>query len=148
MQEEALRKLVDKIASEKCEGQEIEVKKASKGCPSHLYDTLSSFSNQNSGGIILFGLDEEAGFSVTGVYDVQDLQHRVTQQCGEMNPVVRALFTAVEIEGKMVVAAEIPPVNAPRMPISCTAFLTPVDRPWPKPVRGTLAPSPAKSTSG
>ena len=59
MQEEILLKLVEKISRQKCEGQEIEVKKASDGCPRHLYDTLSSFSNQNSGGTIIFGLDDD-----------------------------------------------------------------------------------------
>lgn len=117
MQEEILLKLVEKISRQKCEGQEIEVKKASDGCPRHLYDTLSSFSNQNSGGTIIFGLDETSNFEVTGVYNVQDLQHRVTQQCGEMNPIVRPLFTSVEIDGKMVVSAEIPSVDVSLRPV-------------------------------
>ena len=38
-----------------------------------------------------------------------------------------------------------PPVNAPRTPISCTAFFTPLVSAWPKPVRGTVAPAPANS---
>ena len=59
MQEVELQELVKKIQSRKCEGQEIEVKKAFKDCPTSLYDTLSSFSNQNTGGIIVFGLDED-----------------------------------------------------------------------------------------
>ena len=117
MQEQELVRLVEKIRAEKCEGQRIEVKKAGEGCPSRLYDTLSSFSNQNTGGVIVFGLDEEAGFALTGVYDVQDIQHRVTQQCAEMEPVVRALFTSVEIDGKMVVSAEIPPVDVVHRPV-------------------------------
>ena len=71
MQESELIEIVDKIRHEKCEGQRIEVKSASKGCPKHLYDTLSSFSNQNTGGTIVFGIDEESGFAVSGVYDVQ-----------------------------------------------------------------------------
>ena len=36
----------------------IELKAAFKGCPEKLYDTLSSFSNQDDGGIILFGIDK------------------------------------------------------------------------------------------
>ena len=99
MQESELVKLVRKIQSERCEGQRIEVKSASNGCPSRLYDTLSSFSNQDFGGVLVFGLEEEDGFSISGVYDAQDLQQRVTRQCGEMEPVVRALFTSVEIDG-------------------------------------------------
>ena len=50
-------------------------------CPKRLYDTLSSFSNQDNGGVLLFGIDETAGFQVVGVYDAQDLQKKVTEQC-------------------------------------------------------------------
>ena len=60
MLEEELIQLVYKISSEKCEKQHIELKKASGGTPSRLYDTFSSFSNQTGGGIIIFGIDEEA----------------------------------------------------------------------------------------
>ena len=45
MQELELHELVKKIQSRKCEGQELEIKRAFKDCPTSLYDTLSSFSN-------------------------------------------------------------------------------------------------------
>ncbi|MHC1724366.1 MAG: hypothetical protein AB9836_14290 [Aminipila sp.] len=32
-----------------------------QGTPSKLYDTLSSFSNQLGGGVIVFGIDEDSG---------------------------------------------------------------------------------------
>ena len=117
MQEEELRDLVKKIQFRKSEGQEVEVKKAAQDCPGSLYDTLSSFSNQTSGGVIVFGLDESNGFCVCGVYDAQDLQHKVGAQCREMEPQVRALFTSAEIEGKIVVAAEIPPQDVIKRPV-------------------------------
>ena len=53
---EELVELVNKITSEKCEKQHLELKKASGGTPSRLYDTLSSFSNQIGGGIIILEL--------------------------------------------------------------------------------------------
>ena len=117
MQENELISLVEKIRREKCEGQRIEVKCAAEGCPTHLYGTLSSFSNQDDGGVIVFGLDERRDFVLTGVYDVQDLQQRVARQCLEMEPAVRALFTSAEIEGKMVLCAEIPPVEVVLRPV-------------------------------
>lgn len=76
-----LQELVRKVQGMKAESQTIEVKTAHQGCPQRLYDTLSSFSNQDSGGIILFGLDEARQFEVVGVYDVQDLQKKVNEQC-------------------------------------------------------------------
>ena len=93
MQIEDLRKLVDKIQHLQCEMQTIELKAAKKGCPTRLYNTLSSFSNQDEGGIIIFGLDEKHDYAAVGVYDPQDLQKKVTEQCKQMSPAVRALFT-------------------------------------------------------
>ena len=107
MLEEELILLVQKIVSEKCEKQHLEIKKASGGTPTRLYDTLSSFSNQSGGGIILFGMDEASNFEITGVYDPQDLQKKVMEQSLQMEPVVRPLFTVARIDDKTVVSAEI-----------------------------------------
>ena len=75
----ALIDLVQKIRRDQCESQTIEVKAASQGTPKRLYDTLSSFSNQDEGGIIIFGLDEKNGYEVVGVHDAQVLQHPADQ---------------------------------------------------------------------
>lgn len=107
MLEEELVQLVKKVISEKCEKQHIELKKAAGGTPTKLYDTLSSFSNQLNGGIIIFGIDEESGYELIGVYDAQDLQKKVMEQSLQMEPVVRPLFTVAQIKNKLVVSAEI-----------------------------------------
>ena len=116
MQTEDLYKLVDKIQRLQCEMQTVELKSANKGCPTRLYDTLSSFANQDEGGIIIFGLDETKGFAVVGVYDAQDLQKKVTEQCNQMSPQVRALFTVCEFGDKLVVSAEIPGLDVAERP--------------------------------
>ncbi|MDD2482374.1 MAG: ATP-binding protein [Lutispora sp.] len=107
MLEEELVQLAEKVISEKCEKQHIELKKAAGGTPSKLYDTLSSFSNQLGGGTIIFGIDEDSGYEVTGVYDAQDLQKKVMEQSLQMEPVVRPLFTVAQIKDKLIVSAEI-----------------------------------------
>lgn len=117
MQEEALERMIYDIKQQKTEKQTLELKSAEYGCPTRLYDTLSSFSNQDDGGIIIFGIDEKAGYAVKGVYDPQDLQKKVTEQCKQMEPTVRALFTVCEIDGKMVVSAEIPAVDISERPV-------------------------------
>ena len=117
MLENELRELVETIRRTKAEGQRLEIKAARKGCPEKLYGTLSSFSNQDSGGVIVFGVDEQAGYSVVGVYDAQDLQHRVAEQCKQMEPAVRAVFTTADMDGKTVVSAEIPGVEAASRPV-------------------------------
>ena len=42
-------------------------------------------------------------------------------------------------------AAFVPPINAPIKPESFTSEIAPLDNKLPKPVRGTVAPHPAKS---
>ena len=54
MVEKELHDLIESIRVRGCEGQTIEVKAARQGCPERLYDTISAFSNQNSGGIFVF----------------------------------------------------------------------------------------------
>ena len=116
MTEKDLIELIDALKRQKCEKQYVEVKKALGGTSKKLYDTLSSFSNQNDGGTIIFGVDELAEYKVTGVYDAQDLQVQVKNAAEQMEPVVRPFFTVAEYEGKIVVSAEIPecePENKP-----------------------------------
>ena len=69
---EELLDLVRQTARQKAETQTLEVKAAHVGCPQRLYDSLSAFSNQDSGGILLFGVDESKGFEIVGVYDLQN----------------------------------------------------------------------------
>lgn len=111
-----LNNLLDKIQKLKCETQTIEIKSAKNGCPTRLYDTLSSFSNQDDGGIIVFGVDETNNFTEVGVYDAQDLQKHIVEQCKQMEPPARAVFTVCEKEGKMFVCAEIPGVDVTERP--------------------------------
>lgn len=117
MQAEELRKLIFDIQKFKTEKQTVELKSAEMGCPTRLYDTLSSFSNQDEGGVIIFGVDENDKYKVKGVYDPQDLQKKVTEQCKQMEPMVRALFTVCEIEEKVIVSAEIPGVDITGRPV-------------------------------
>lgn len=116
MNEADLKLIVDKIQKSQAEFQTVEVKRAQNGVPERLYDTLSSFSNQDDGGVIIFGIHETEDFLITGVNDVQTLQKKVMEQCEQMEPAVRAVFTVVEIEGVNVVSAEIPPIDLSERP--------------------------------
>lgn len=117
MQAETLKKLINDVITKKAESQTIEIKSAEHGCPTRLFDTLSSFSNQDDGGIVIFGIDEKDNFAIKGVYDAQDLQKKVTEQCKQMEPAVRALFTMCEIGEKILVSAEIPGVDVSDRPV-------------------------------
>lgn len=116
MTERELLEKLNLIQNLKCETQNMELKAAEFGCPKRLYDTLSSFSNQDEGGILFFGIDENQDFKEVGVYDPQDIQKKINEQCLQMYPVVRPLFTVVEKENKYFVSAEIPGVDLAERP--------------------------------
>lgn len=114
--EELLEKL-ELIQKMKCETSTLEIKSAEQGCPQRLYDTLSSFSNQDDGGIIIFGVDEKQGYKEVGVYDPQDIQKKINEQCLQMEPVVRPLLTVLEKKDKFFVSAEIPGADITDRPV-------------------------------
>ncbi len=116
MTNEELLEILNEIRNSKCENRTLEIKAASSGCPKRLYDTLSSFSNQDDGGIILFGVDEENDYRECGVYDPQDLQKKINEQCLQMEPVVRPLLTVAEKGGRFFVSAEIPGIDITERP--------------------------------
>jgi len=111
-----LKDLLKKVQQIKSETQTLEIKAAHLGCPSRLYDTLSSFSNQDDGGIILFGVDEQQNFEEVGVYNAQELQKYVAEQCNQMEPVIRPLFTVLSKEDRVFVTAEIPGLDMAQRP--------------------------------
>ncbi len=116
MLEQELLDLAIKIFETKAETQSVEVKAAHDGCPRLLYDTLSGYSFQDGGGVILFGLDEAQDFRPVGVYDLQNLQQKVTEQCQQMEPAVRAVFTFARLDGCDICSAEIPGLDLAQRP--------------------------------
>ncbi len=59
MQSDELKTLVEEIHRQRTEKQTIELKAARGGFPGKIYDTLSSFSNQDDGGIMIFGVTDK-----------------------------------------------------------------------------------------
>lgn len=117
MQEAELIQLVQDLKNKKVEDNLIEIKSARNGCPTKIYDTLSSFSNQNEGGKILFGISEDAKFDVVGVYDSNQLINKVKKVCNEMEPVVKGVITETRIDNKSVVCLEVPGVDVMDRPV-------------------------------
>lgn len=94
----------------------IEAKKASKGLPRRLWETLSAFSNTPGGGIIILGLDEETGFSLVGVEDPQRIQSDLASLCDQMEPPLRPLIEIHILNGRSLVTAEIPELPIEQKP--------------------------------
>lgn len=106
MQEQELKELISRILQNKSETSNIEFKSAKEGYPEKLYDSFSSFSN-TEGGIILFGIDERAGYKICGVKNPDILEKKIVEQANEMVPVIRPHISMCIYEGKTIVAAEI-----------------------------------------
>ena len=105
-----LLELIQEIRKNGSEDNRIEIKKAAGGCPK-IYDTLSSFSNQSGGGIIIFGIDQDNNFDLCGVYNADDLQKNIVSMCKQMTPVVRPVCTVASIDNKVFVSAEIQEID-------------------------------------
>ncbi len=110
-----LLQLIQQVQTLQSETSCIEVKAAEKGCPK-FYDTLSSFSNQTNGGVIIFGLDAKNAFKVCGVYDAADLQKKIMEASLQMEPTVYPVLTGIVIEDKAVICAEIPEIDSSSKP--------------------------------
>ncbi len=92
MTRDDLRHLVAEVRQHQRELDNVEVKKAQHGTPKRLHEPLSAFANRTGGGLILFGVDEEKDFALTGVGDVQKLQEEITNTAAhEMEPPLSTL---------------------------------------------------------
>ena len=45
---------------------------------------------------IIFGIDEKQNYKEVGVYDPQDIQKKINEQCLQMEPIVRPVMTVVD----------------------------------------------------
>ena len=116
MLKEDIENAIRYLRKYKTETDKIEVKSARNGFPKTCYDTLSSFSNKD-GGLIIFGIDEEAGFEICGVYDVNDLQKQIFNLCATcMEPSLRPKMTPYKIGDKTILAVEIEELNHSQKP--------------------------------
>lgn len=108
--------LLKTIQESKQNTQTHEVVSARYHIPTSLYESLSSFSNQDEGGIIVFGVDKEQKFMETGVYDPQYVIKEVIDLCLQMNPIPFPIFTIAQKNNMYFVSAEInglEPINRP-----------------------------------
>ncbi len=107
-----LENLVLALRAHQADPQTVACVSAHEESPEELYDLISAFANQDEGGVIVFGVDEQADYEPVGVYAVLDLQQEIVDQCAQMVPYVDPVFTVATVEGKRVVSAEIPATEA------------------------------------
>lgn len=112
--DELIQLLDEVVLKQRVESNVLEFKESKQKC-SRLYDTLSSFSNQDIGGIILLGVSEHDG-SVIGVDNASSIIKQVQHQCEEMFPAVKAVITQVNYQNKSVICIEVPGLSKSERP--------------------------------
>ena len=103
------------------ESSRIEVEAAVGGLPRSVRDTLSAFSNDD-GGLILLGISEDDGaFDPAPGFDAARTAVLLDEAAAhEMTPPVRTTIEIVEVEGHQVVAAAVPQVPRDTKPCFVT----------------------------
>ncbi len=115
MRQEQLLGLIADLRNHTCELDDLEVKTARGGTPAHLYEDISAFAN-STGGVLLLGLDENAGFKVVGVGDAQQLQADLATNAAQLSPQPVVQVTRHVVDGRDVVVAEVDPVPPSQRP--------------------------------
>jgi len=113
---ESIQSLISELR--RCHGEldGVEAKAARTGTPSNLFKPLSAFANRSGGGVLLFGLDEDAGFRVVGVGNPRKLQEDLSGLAAQMEPPLRPSFFVEELDGGIVVAVEVPEISYDQKP--------------------------------
>jgi ATP-dependent DNA helicase RecG len=113
---EELRESLEQLQRQGTEQTSVEAKRARDGVPKRIWETLSAFANTPGGGVLLLGVDEEAGFAPTGVTNPAKIQADLGAVAAQMEPPLRPLLQVFEIDGASIVAAEVPELPASAKP--------------------------------
>lgn len=91
--------------------EDIEAKSAHQGTLADIESTLCAFANRHGGGVLLFGV-EPVRYNVVGVGDPDRLQRDVAAAASNIEPPARIALSACVVDGKVILAAEVPEVPA------------------------------------
>ncbi len=99
---------------------DIEAKSAEGGFPRSAMESISAFSN-DAGGTLILGLDESNGFATVSI-NAGQIADTLASQCSEvMTPPIRADIDIVQIDGNQVVVAVIDELPANQKPCFVTS---------------------------
>lgn len=116
MTADEIRALIEETRRLSGELATVEVKASSGVLPVRpVRETMSAFAN-GSGGVILLGVDENAGYAVVGVQDAGRIQREVADLATAFEPPLRPEMSVADIDGRVVVAVEIEEVPPERRP--------------------------------
>lgn len=95
---------------------DLEFKTSTSNIPNDIWRSISSFANRRGGGLIVFGVDERQN-SITGCSNIQEMQTKLTEIFNDkMSFVLRPEYHVIDIEGKAILAVNIPECPKDYMP--------------------------------
>lgn len=95
---------------------QVEAKAAASGLPKSVRETVSAFCN-DQGGLLLLGLDEEAGFTVPSSFDAAKIRDDLASLLSDaFEPPVRADVEIHDFEGGQLVLGFVPELDPARKP--------------------------------
>ena len=111
--------MIARLRAEGNDSMAIEAKLAGGGFPDTVAETLSAFANTPGGGDIVFGVDESAGFAVTGVYDAKQCQQAVASLARNgVRPPLQITTQLETVDGAAIVIAHVPEADAAVKPVT------------------------------
>jgi ATP-dependent DNA helicase RecG len=104
----------------KYEWNDVEFKRAQRGVPEDVYESVSAFAN-TSGGYLVFGVQDNHGsFEIVGVVEVDKVQNdflSCLRAGGKLNCVISVQESALEHEGKTLLVFHVPEARRKDKPI-------------------------------
>lgn len=108
--------LVASLREQGTDAADVEAKASTRALPKSVRETLSAFSNDH-GGTLILGLAEEDGFATVKIEDPSKIRDDLASLCADvMEPPVRADIEIVPFEGESLVVASIPELPPERKP--------------------------------
>lgn len=116
-----LARLVTLLRQTRTDLADVEVKAATSGLPKSVRDTLSAFSNDR-GGTLILGLEEEHDFRPAPGFDPARIRDALAATCNDdLHPPVRAEIEIVALGDALVVVAEVGELDPRFKPCYVTA---------------------------
>lgn len=116
MEDSALNETVARLRRIGVEPEDVEVKEAAGGLPSTVVDTLSAFAN-GSGGILILGLSEAAGFTPVPDFHVDRVRDALVDACSnKLVPPIRSTIEVLKFEGAEIIRLAVDPLDPTEMP--------------------------------
>jgi ATP-dependent DNA helicase RecG len=113
---ESVNNLVDSLRVTGSDFTSVEAKSAAGGFPVSITESLSALANLPGGGVIILGLDEEAGFTPVDLVNVTGMKAALGQKVRNFTPPVRLDIDDGEVDGKPVIVARVQECDAAHKP--------------------------------